>query len=276
MKQFDLEEWRKDQSKKIVTRDGQNVVGLRGQILHGTKYLYGILEKEERCELWKEDGTTNAGGRYDLFFYEEPIFKVGDRIRYRGHLYRITNVDKNWYDVVAIPPYDGDGIKCSIGFAAEKDIISDPDPELTELQKYLKSVVNSFYQRVGEPAEIEAMTSEGAIKFSEEVINLVKKQLKQEFEENLKQYCKEGNDGDDCAKDEHVILEADSKEGDADWYGEFSYRDNPLEHYANSTKCTVHKYAGSGRGYGIAKIRVETTMSFIKEMGWEEDLKYRK
>lgn len=262
MKRFDLEEWRKDQSKKIVTRDGQNVIGLRGQVLHGTKYLYGILEKEERCELWKENGTTRSGGNYDLFFVEEPKFTVGDRIRYMGHLYRITNVDKNWYDVVAFAPYYEDGIKSSIGFAAEDDITLEPEPELNELQKYIKLVVNSFHQRIGEPVEVEAMTSEGAIKFSEEIIALVKKQLAKEELAN--------------AKDEIVILEAESEEGDADWYGEFSYKENPLAHYSNSTKCTVHKYAGSGRGYGIARIRVETRMSFIKEMGWEEDLKYRK
>ena len=33
-------------------------------------------------------------------------FKVGDRIMYRGYMYEISQVAKNWYVVEAIPPYD--------------------------------------------------------------------------------------------------------------------------------------------------------------------------
>ncbi len=75
--------------------------------------------------------------------------------------------------------------------------------------------------------------------------------------------------------EEKVILEAYSKESEADWYGDFNYYDNPLSHYSNSKMCTVTTYSGSSHGYGIAKIRVETTIDFIKMMGWEKDLIYK-
>ena len=40
--------------------------------------------------------------------------------------------------------------------------------------------------------------------------------------------------------------------------------------------CSVTKYSDDGgHGYGIAKIRVQTTIDFIKMMGWEKDLIYR-
>ena len=40
--------------------------------------------------------------------------------------------------------------------------------------------------------------------------------------------------------------------------------------------CAVTKYSDDGgHGYGIAKIRVKTTIYFIKTMGWEKDLIYR-
>ena len=75
--------------------------------------------------------------------------------------------------------------------------------------------------------------------------------------------------------DEKVKLHAYSEEGDRDWYGDFNYGDNPLDHYHNSKVCTVKRYGGSSHGFGTAEIEVETTMGFIKMMGWEDDLKYR-
>lgn len=75
---------------------------------------------------------------------------------------------------------------------------------------------------------------------------------------------------------EKIILAAKSLEGDADWYGDFNYYGNPLSHYSNSKMCTVTvPPGGSGHGYGDWALRVETTMEFIKMMGWEDDLKYR-
>lgn len=76
--------------------------------------------------------------------------------------------------------------------------------------------------------------------------------------------------------EEKVVLEANSKKGDRDWYGDFNYYENPLSHYSNCKMCAVTKYSDdSGHGYGIAKIRVKTTIDFIKMVGWEKDLIYR-
>lgn len=76
--------------------------------------------------------------------------------------------------------------------------------------------------------------------------------------------------------EEKVVLEANSKKGDRDWYGDFNYDENPLSHYSNCKMCAVTRYGdNNGHGYGIAKIKVKTTIDFIKMMGWEKDLIYR-
>ena len=92
-----------------------------------------------------------------------------------------------------------------------------------------------------------------------------------------------GNSGEkqteDCVEcdDTVVILSAASEKGESDLYGDYSFKPNPLEHYSNSNKSKVCRYNdGDGHGYGISHIEVETTIGFIREMGWEDDLKYRK
>ena len=72
-----------------------------------------------------------------------------------------------------------------------------------------------------------------------------------------------------------IVLYAKSKEGDADWYGDFNYFDNPLDRYHESKMCHVEYEWGRGRGCGVASMTVTTTMKFIEMMGWEEDLKYK-
>ena len=75
-------------------------------------------------------------------------------------------------------------------------------------------------------------------------------------------------------QDRDVILEAYSEKGDSDWYGDFNYGYNPLGRYSNSKHCKVTRYNGSIHGFGTARIRVETKLSFLQLMGWEDDLKY--
>lgn len=75
--------------------------------------------------------------------------------------------------------------------------------------------------------------------------------------------------------DDKIILYAKSKEGDADWYGDFNYHSNPLDRYHESKMCHVEYEWGRGRGCGVASMTVTTTMKFIEMMGWEEDLKYK-
>lgn len=71
MKNFDLKYWIDNQDVNVITRDGQKVVGLRRQLLHGTWLLYGILERDNCCEMWSEDGLANPTKKedaHDLFF----------------------------------------------------------------------------------------------------------------------------------------------------------------------------------------------------------------
>lgn len=75
--------------------------------------------------------------------------------------------------------------------------------------------------------------------------------------------------------DNKIILYAKSKEGDADWYGDFNYFDNPLNRYHESKMCHVEYEYGSGRGCGVAAMTVTTTTKFLEMMGWEDDLKYQ-
>ena len=49
-------------------------------------------------------------------------FKVGDHIMYKGYMYEIKNIGEKWYDVIAIPPYDTDGIVVCIGEGGYNDM----------------------------------------------------------------------------------------------------------------------------------------------------------
>jgi hypothetical protein len=73
-----------------------------------------------------------------------------------------------------------------------------------------------------------------------------------------------------------VYLVCRSQEGNADWYGDFNYYDNPLEKYISCKKqCETEILRGSGHGFGVPGVKVKTTKEFIEMMGWEEDLKYQ-
>lgn len=76
---------------------------------------------------------------------------------------------------------------------------------------------------------------------------------------------------------EEIVLKAYSECGERDWYGDYSYYPNPLEHYIKKSNlwCSEVKYA-SGRGDGIESITVFITEENLKLLGWEEDLKYKK
>jgi len=72
-----------------------------------------------------------------------------------------------------------------------------------------------------------------------------------------------------------IKLSAKSKSGPADWYGDFDYLHNPLEHWSNCNFAKVEYDYGSSHGYGIRSITVETSEEFVKLMGWDDDLKYK-
>lgn len=95
----------------------------------------------------------------------KPKFKINDKINYNGDNYIIIGIGDNWYDVKVVldPDSDFDAEYCtSIGFAAEDRIELVHEVELNEFEKRLKTIVNAYYQRWGEPYNIEAMTNKGA------------------------------------------------------------------------------------------------------------------
>ena len=76
---------------------------------------------------------------------------------------------------------------------------------------------------------------------------------------------------------EVITLKAYSKQTERDWYGDWSYYNNPLTHYIKDSKLwKSHLTYASGRGDGIESITVETTLNALELLGWEEDLKYKK
>lgn len=80
--------------------------------------------KEQRDLLFQK--MHEAGYEWDADKKElkkiEPKFKVGDKIKYNGDIYVITEVNKNknWYDVIVLSISGSEGKVCScIGFGAE-------------------------------------------------------------------------------------------------------------------------------------------------------------
>lgn len=78
--------------------------------------------------------------------------------------------------------------------------------ELTEFEYFLKEIVNSFFQRQGEPSNMEAMTNEGAKNYAKKLLEIAYKQFRQDQEfhdavnEEIKRRC-EGIDVNEMAKD---------------------------------------------------------------------------
>ena len=67
----------------------------------------------------KEQGLEYKDGK----IVQKPKFKVGDKIKYNGNIYVITEVNKNWYDVAILSISGSEGKICRcIGFGAEDKI----------------------------------------------------------------------------------------------------------------------------------------------------------
>lgn len=49
-------------------------------------------------------------------------FKIGNRIKYKGDIYRITGINSWGYDVHVIEYTDPEDVKTGIGFCAENDM----------------------------------------------------------------------------------------------------------------------------------------------------------
>lgn len=69
-----------------------------------------------------------------------------------------------------------------------------------------------------------------------------------------------------------ILLHAESEETEADWYGDYSYRANPLERFMY---CEKHCLCRTEYGKGcIKEMSVWTTVSFLEYMGWESFKEY--
>lgn len=90
MKQFNLEEYLKDPSRKVVTREGRDVRIICTD-MKGDCPIVALIKKcdgrnGEVVAAYSKDGITNDGLLYDLFFVDDiPDFKPYDRVLTRGH-----------------------------------------------------------------------------------------------------------------------------------------------------------------------------------------------
>ena len=100
MKQFSLEEYLKNPSRKVVTRDGRNVK------IHCTDLMYGPpivakIEGEDHSHSFYEDGSRcrNVESPRDLFFATEKhegwVNIYSGSIKYGGEIYDTENDAKN-------------------------------------------------------------------------------------------------------------------------------------------------------------------------------------
>lgn len=69
----------------------------------------------------------------------EYKFKVGDRIKYRGDIYKITNINFWGYDVFPIEYTDPYDVKTGIGFIAENNM--ELYDGLTNYELELKNII---------------------------------------------------------------------------------------------------------------------------------------
>ena len=92
MKQFNLEEYLKDPSQKVITRDGRSVRIICADRTHSIYPICALVnegegEEESLCPYTKDGKEyTHKTSCYDLFFVDEvPDFKPYDRVLTRGH-----------------------------------------------------------------------------------------------------------------------------------------------------------------------------------------------
>ena len=100
MKQFNLQEFKKNPSRKIVTRDGKATARI---ICTDAKSEYPIIallsysEKSEGCEAYTEDGRFSIDGESnsDLFFATEKKEGYANLFRYKdGGMFLGTPFEK--------------------------------------------------------------------------------------------------------------------------------------------------------------------------------------
>lgn len=154
---------------QVVTREGRQVEIMKWDASNDDYPIIGIIKKTiEMPYSWALDGKLYAHGvedKDDLFILiNDPKFHVNDVIKYNGNKYLITSIDDYEYKVKVILNADDDfdDHYCTgLSFAAEDRMELFVEPELTEFEKRLKTIINTYVQRTGEQSCIEFMSNEG-------------------------------------------------------------------------------------------------------------------
>ena len=160
-----------NKNAQVVTRDGRKVEILKWDANSDDYPIIGTVttKNDEEPYSWTFNGNVHSSGGEndaDLFILiKDPKFHVNDIIKYNGNKYLITEINDDEYKVKVILNADDDfddHYCTALGFAAEDRMELVVEPELTEFEKRLKTIVNTYAQRTGEPSCIEFMSNEGA------------------------------------------------------------------------------------------------------------------
>lgn len=131
-----------------------------------------------------------SGGQWSttLWTLDEALREQG--LKYKaGEIIELSNLEQN-----------GKNSKPANFAKSCKDL-----QELTEFEYFLKEIVNSFFQRQGEPSNTEAMTNEGAKNYAKKLLEIAYKQFNKAVNEEIKRRF-EGIDVNKMADDYYDAL----------------------------------------------------------------------
>ncbi len=81
-------------------------------------------------------------------------FNIGDRIKYRGDIYKITSITDWGYDVLVEEFTDPEDVKTGIGFAAEENM--ELYDGLTNYEKELNGIILDAFSNPNWESELKA------------------------------------------------------------------------------------------------------------------------
>lgn len=177
MKQFNLEEWLQDKSRKIVTRDGREVEILKTDF-RGYKQIIGVVKnrdnKDDEVDQWDKEGNFRGifgESKYDLFFAdEEKCNKILNELKSYLKSTPKEQVEKDWKEIQDW---------YSQHFTNEK---YNEEEELTELQKTLEEDCDCYVNLYNDGKTREELR-EWIKAWCPRIIDLVRKEIEKENSE---------------------------------------------------------------------------------------------
>jgi len=151
MEQFNLEEWLKDKSRKVVTRDGRKVeilkVDAKGN--HPIIGIYQFSEAEDMESSWCIDGrkTENGESSFDLFFADDEEDKFETTMISFSHVMFDHLLNSN-------VKVDVKEWKIKLLDLARKEIEKDIEHSAIEFAKSYMEDVNPSFEKVQESEEL--------------------------------------------------------------------------------------------------------------------------